>query len=51
MRVIGGKFIGLHDVHMFYLPFIQSHTGEALAQAFQDMLVEHKLTYKVSKYF
>jgi hypothetical protein len=28
---------------------VQSHTGEALAQAFHNMLVKHKLTNKVSK--
>jgi hypothetical protein len=36
-------------INIVHLVIVQSHTGEALAQAFHDMLVEHKLTNKVSK--
>jgi hypothetical protein len=41
----------MHDnvSHITVVLIVQSHTGEALAQAFHDMLVKHKLTTKVSK--
>ena len=48
-----GKFVGVHkyhDTNTLFIAGIQSHTGETLAKAFHDMLIEHKLSNKVSKF-